>query len=209
MTLCSCMSAKAGRDYPQYPTDWPSLEIVVTEQCPNIEGLYAELAIEQTQCHTGQDDDNECWYLSYNLFPHHIGYKHVYLGPEWINSPRDASNSFIEVKQPNDNEIEVVVWYKDHKTKRIVTQHKFSKSDNEFSCDSSGIRIEDTEFFTMLIGTTAGKRVKHFMLNENNDLVMKSYKKWGGYYWIFADSFNETIWVRWPRIDKEYIESLN
>lgn len=196
--ISSCLSSTH-----QYPAEWASLRYQETSEtsrtCPRIDGIYHNYGNFSRGERYGEL--KLARYLSCHFFIEECDLFDFGKNPEFSTLLQRGNT--IEIRQPSNDVLEIVVW-KGGDDDRIKLKRKLLSADNDdFICSADGIELKDIhEFRTVIISSGYASVERILTQAKDNSLVMNFKKNTSGYHVFIPIGAKQDIWLLWNPHDK-------
>ena len=208
LVLASCVSSIKHR---QYPADWPQLGNGNSgDTCPVVSGFYNEFG--EISCARGQQpNDVKFRFLSFQLLSTITSVKVD--SKEKLTCKSAINGTLIELRQPEDNQLQIRMWEIDGNTKTILHEQILDMKKGDFTCEGGFMNLRKRRLAdSYIVANFFGSDIRSFNLSEDGWLIMKSYSSGLGpymielgHYFMFGRNREVTSWYRWEPVDKASI----
>lgn len=182
---------------PDYPTEWEPVETTNSlNQCPQLAGLFTEWGDAPNGCHAYME---ACRSLTTNLLTESIGYKEHH---DRSSKPKFPIGTHVELRQPADNELEIIQWQLGNHQKWIVSRKTLTMENGDFTCSADGLTLKTRPVY-FVIGLVNDLGSVKMILNtsEDGDLVIKSIEDGIINDFFTGGPYRFEKWFRWQAVD--------
>lgn len=174
LTGCSTMSGIPD----EWPSNWPTLQGVKSNACPNLEGTYRNVG--------------EAVYSGAMLTTRTLSVRLIKFGPR-------SSRSSVRLTQPSDAVLEVEVIEQG----AVLRKETLFRNKGDFHCDDEGLWVRPSKY-TAKDGTGYGHSSTSLGFRPADGRVLAAKERTSGIAvigWLIPIPLVQTIWYRWDPSD--------